>query len=55
MARTSTGYKTKYDYPNAIGVAVCTKCGKECTLLANYCIYCRKELEDFVKQGFSKA
>lgn len=50
MARTFTGYKNSYDYPNAVGPFICSKCNKEGKLPANYCGNCGKE-EKYQKQG----
>jgi predicted amidophosphoribosyltransferase len=52
VANKFTGYKNKYDYPNVIGLFICSKCTKEGKLPANYCTNCGKELEEYQKQGF---
>lgn len=51
MVKTFTGYKSKYDYPNAYGLYICLKCGQKKKLPANYCTSCGKELEPYQKQG----
>jgi predicted amidophosphoribosyltransferase len=51
MVNTFTGYKRSYDYPNAKGNFICSKCKKERKLPANYCTNCGGELEKFQKQG----
>lgn len=54
LANKSTGYKTKYDFPNVYGTFSCTKCSKKETLPANYCTKCGKELEEYQKKGLKQ-
>lgn len=54
LANVATGYKKSYDYPNAAGEYICSKCKKTGGLPANYCMDCGKELEDKQKQGLKR-
>jgi DNA-directed RNA polymerase subunit RPC12/RpoP len=51
VAKTFTGYKSSYDFPNVMGEFVCSSCKREGKLPANYCMNCGKELEKYQKQG----
>jgi len=51
MTREATGYKSKYDHPNAFGKFLCIMCQKKSKLPANYCKNCGKELEEYQKKG----
>lgn len=50
----SINYKKTYDFPNATGKFVCSSCGKEGDLPANYCTNCGHDLEEATKKGLKQ-